>query len=224
MMFGGKNGAGVYQVIVNLMPPHDTYIEAFLGSGAIMRRKAPAARSIGLDLDRTMIEGFQGSDDVELYRTDALAWLRNFVPTDRTLIYCDPPYVHSTRGSQRYKHEMSDEDHRTLLGVLKRLDCQIMISGYQNPIYFRSLTKWRSVSFQAMTRGGVRTETIWMNFDPGEQHYHTFAGKDRTDRQRIKRKAERWARRYEALPLAERQAVFAAMIASTVDADDCGIP
>ena len=29
---GGKNGAGIYQRIINHMPPHETYIEAFLGS------------------------------------------------------------------------------------------------------------------------------------------------------------------------------------------------
>ncbi|MCZ4283118.1 hypothetical protein O4H49_20200 [Kiloniella laminariae] len=27
---GGKGGAGVYQKIINIMPPHKTYIEGFL--------------------------------------------------------------------------------------------------------------------------------------------------------------------------------------------------
>ncbi|MCG9790671.1 hypothetical protein L1D61_26435 [Vibrio mediterranei] len=36
---GAKSGSGVYQTIINLMPPHDTYIEAFLGTGAIMRKR-----------------------------------------------------------------------------------------------------------------------------------------------------------------------------------------
>ena len=36
---GGKNGAGIYQRIINHMPPHKTYIEAFLGSGAVLRNK-----------------------------------------------------------------------------------------------------------------------------------------------------------------------------------------
>jgi DNA adenine methylase len=48
---GGKNGAGVYQTIINLMPPHDVYIEPFLGGGAIMRQKRPALLNIGLDLE-----------------------------------------------------------------------------------------------------------------------------------------------------------------------------
>ena len=42
---GGKNGAGEYQRIINHMPPHKTYIEAFLGSGAVMRHKRLAQRN-----------------------------------------------------------------------------------------------------------------------------------------------------------------------------------
>lgn len=30
---GGKAGAGVYQQIINQIPPHDVYIEPFLGGG-----------------------------------------------------------------------------------------------------------------------------------------------------------------------------------------------
>jgi len=39
---GGKAGAGVYQKLINLIPPHRTYIETHLGGGAIMRYKLPA--------------------------------------------------------------------------------------------------------------------------------------------------------------------------------------
>jgi len=47
---GGKNGAGVYQTLINLMPPHEAYIEPFLGGGAVMRLKRPARLNIGIDL------------------------------------------------------------------------------------------------------------------------------------------------------------------------------
>lgn len=52
---GGKNGAGVYQTIINRMPPHSVYIEPFLGGGAILRLKEPAALNIGIDLDSAAI-------------------------------------------------------------------------------------------------------------------------------------------------------------------------
>jgi DNA adenine methylase len=48
---GGKNGSGVYQRIICMIPPHDVYIELFLGSGAILRRKRPAALSYGYELN-----------------------------------------------------------------------------------------------------------------------------------------------------------------------------
>jgi hypothetical protein len=47
---GGKAGDGVYQRLINLMPPHRVYIEPFLGGGAIMRLKRPAELNIGVDL------------------------------------------------------------------------------------------------------------------------------------------------------------------------------
>ena len=53
---GGKGGDGVYQTIINLMPPHKIYIEPFLGAGAIMRAKRPAPiSSIGVDIDTAAI-------------------------------------------------------------------------------------------------------------------------------------------------------------------------
>jgi len=48
---GGKAGAGVYQRLINLMPPHTVYIEPFLGHGAVLLGKRPADLNIGLDLD-----------------------------------------------------------------------------------------------------------------------------------------------------------------------------
>lgn len=64
---GGKNGAGVFQTIINLMPPHETYIEPFLGGGAIMRLKRPARINIGTDLVAsvvsTMAEALAGKSE-----------------------------------------------------------------------------------------------------------------------------------------------------------------
>lgn len=53
---GGKNAPGVYQRIVNLIPPHDVYVEPFLGSGAVMRLKRPARVNIGLDLELAALD------------------------------------------------------------------------------------------------------------------------------------------------------------------------
>ncbi len=51
-----------------------------------------------------------------------------------------------------------------------------------------------------------------MKFAEGNAYSHAFAGANYIDRQRIKRKAERWARNYSALPAAERVAIMAALL------------
>lgn len=213
---GAKTGSGVYQAIVNLIPPHDTYIEAFLGTGAVMKRKAPAIRNIGIDKNESCIAEFNYAA-AELYTTDAFDFLPTFDyrAAGRCVVYADPPYVPSTRTSKaRYKHELTETQHYELLEILKKLPCKVLLSGYRNEIYKEQIPDWWSMDFQAMSRGGVRTETIWCNFEPSNVHYHTYAGTNFTDRQRIKRKAERWASNFSALPPGERQAILAALLSS----------
>src|SRR6266446_5501668 len=94
---GSKAASGAYQAIIAAMPAHDTYIETHLGSGAIMRRKPLAARSIGIDIDSEVIARFGSMAGVELHRGDAVAFLRqfDFASAGRVLVYADPPYLHS---------------------------------------------------------------------------------------------------------------------------------
>jgi hypothetical protein len=88
-----------------------------------------------------------------------------------------------------------------------------MISGYPCDLYDETLTDWRSLEVQVMNQAGVRTEKLWFNFTPDRVHWASYAGKNFTDRQRIKRKAANWGQRYQALPPAERLAVLAAVMA-----------
>jgi DNA adenine methylase len=214
---GSKRGAGVYQSIISQFPPHDTYIEAFLGSGAIMQLKPPAQRSIGIDLSPGCIDGFDsaGQQNIELIHGDCVATLAGFdYARSRTLIYADPPYLHETRTSRhRYEFEYTLDDHIRLLELLKTLPASIVISGYPAGLYDELLQGWRTIEFQAMTRGGVRTEKLWMNYDH-VPHWHTYAGKNFTDRQRIKRKASRWAEDFQTMKPAERLAILAELMAT----------
>lgn len=217
---GSKAGAGVYQAIVALMPPHDTYIEPFVGSGAILARKPPAFRSIVLDLDPQCASRLADRRDVEAIWGCGLEYLAalDVKRHGRVLVYCDPPYVLATRSSEhRYAHEFTDDQHRQLAKILARLHREgaaCIVSGYPSPLYDQLYRNWRTREFQAMTRGGVRTEKVWFNYDPNAAHWATYAGRDFTDRQRIKRKAERWARMFADLPPYERQAVLAAILAA----------
>lgn len=217
---GAKSGAGVYQAIIALMPPHDTYVEPFVGSGAILTRKAPAFQSIILDKDPAAVGQLAHHPRTTALAGCGLAYLAamDLRRRGRVLVYADPPYLHSTRSSEaRYAYEFTEADHVELAGILKHLaaaGAAVILSGYPSPLYDRLYAGWVTREFQAMTRGGVRTEKLWLNYEPDAVHWATFAGRDFTDRQRIKRKAARWARMFAALPPAERQAILAALLES----------
>jgi hypothetical protein len=291
---GGKNGAGVYQKIINQMPPHQVYIEPFLGGAAIMRLKRPAPLNIGIDRDRGALDaailyshagfgaaapsslarlpadspeaastadvagsgesrrrtsplealpdtiaragGNRGSSDSTIQASivrpddsrstssvpwfrflcgDGIEFLRKYPWTGRELVYCDPPYVKSSRSSARdlYRFEMCDVDHRRLLRVVMEIPCPVLLSGYASLLYGEALKGWRHVTFQAMTRGGrPATEWLWCNFpEPLELHDYRYLGSGFRERERIKRKKQRWARRIERMPNLERQALLLAL-------------
>ena len=63
---GSKAASGVYQTIIGSMPPHETYIEAFAGSGVVLKAKPPAVRSIAVDRDGRVFERFRWPKGVEL--------------------------------------------------------------------------------------------------------------------------------------------------------------
>ena len=216
--FGSKATSGLCQAIIALMPPHDTYIETHLGGGAIMQRKAPARRNIGIDLNERALETFACDYPVELVHGCAHQFLADFDYQGRELVYCDPPYLHATRTSKRrYRYEYEEADHYALLALLKTLPCSVILSGYPSGLYDESLPDWQSLELQVMNQGGVRTEKVWFNFRPERVHWARYAGRNHTDRQRIKRKAENWERRYRALPPGERLAVLSALMAVEVD-------
>ena len=179
-----------------------------------MSKSGPALRNIGIDLNERALERFQCDYAVERVHGCAHRFLAEFDYRGRELLYCDPPYLHATRTSQRrYRFEYEERDHIELLGLLKSLPCAVILSGYPSALYEEWLVGWRSLSVQVMNQGGVRTEKVWFNFRPERVHWARYAGKDHTDRQRIKRKAESWARRYRELPPGERLAVLSGLMA-----------
>jgi hypothetical protein len=212
--FGSKATSGLCQPIIAIMPPHDTYIETHLGGGAIMKRKPAALHNIAIDLDPQALLAFKCEYSVEKVHGCAHEFLSKYHFQGRELVYCDPPYLHYTRSStSRYRFEYEEKDHIELLELLKKLPCSVMISGYPSDLYDERLADWQSLELQVMNQGGVRTEKLWFNFTPDRVYWSRYAGKNFTDRQRIKRKAENWGRRYQALPRAERLAVLSSIMA-----------
>jgi site-specific DNA-adenine methylase len=217
---GGKAAAGVYQKIINLMPPHSLYVEPFLGGGAIMQRKRSAPRSIGLDLDPHVIAAWEPLPHVAVQLGDALDFLSTFQFPHDALIYCDPPYLLETRRSgPLYRCEITTAQHEHLLALITRLPCQVMISGYWSQLYAEALQEWPALSFEAMTRGGTTaTEWLWCNFlPPHSLHDYQYLGRDFRERERIKRKTQRWKARLLRMPALERQALMTALAEVSAD-------
>ncbi len=224
---GGKNGAGIYQRIINQMPPHKTYIECFLGSGAVLRRKALAERNIGIDLSGKALslclnEWPHKHLDLNLLEGSALELLPSLktllsesllIDQSDTLVYADPPYVMETRkGGDLYEFEMTNSDHIRLLDLLSSARCMVMISGYRSRLYDEALGDWRRIDYQANTRRGLVEECLWLNFpEPVALHDYRFLGNDFRDRERIKRKRNRWAGKFAGMDHQERLAIMAAL-------------
>jgi len=95
--------------------------------------------------------------------------------SESTLFYLDPPYVKETRGSKYvYKFEMSNEDHEKMVELLKNIRGNVVLSGYENPIYEK--LKWETFSFCAHTQHNkVRKECLWVK---GSVNMSLFSGLD----------------------------------------------
>ncbi len=216
---GGKGGDGVYQKIINLIPPHHTYIEAFVGGGNIFERKRPAARNILIDADADIASLWTAraaAASTTVIHGDAAPFLQGYDWQGGEFVYCDPPYVMGARrGGKIYRHEFTDQQHRDLVSSLLALPdgVNVMLSGYRHPIYDEALTGWRTVDFQAMTRRGVATETLWMNYQPpAVLHDFSYVGENFRERERVKRKRLRWRARLERMEEWERAALLSELL------------
>jgi len=209
---GGKGGAGIYQKIINMMPPHRVFIEPFVGGGNIILNKQPVETSIVIDIDAEQIGRLapQLHTSVTAICDDAVQWLKDYAWQGDELVYCDPPYVMAARSGRRlYKHEMTDAQHRELVTVLSSIPASVMLSGYRNDIYDEMVESWRRVDFPAMTNGGVKLESVWMNYEPpAVPAEFTYLGDNFRERERIKRKKQRWGTKLAKLPKAEQAAIM----------------
>jgi hypothetical protein len=220
---GGKAADGVYHKIINQIPPHNVYIEPFLGGGGIMLNKRPAAASIGIDVDSDVVQSWldrhaQTGDTgrvpgLIIKKGDAISFLGSYAWQGDEFVYCDPPYLREVRASRRsiYKHEFwTSEQHSKLLDVLKTLPCMVAISGYWSSLYSSSLQGWRTISYQAGTRGGTAvTEWLWMNYhQPAALHDYSYLGENFREREKITRQKKRWKARLLRMSTLQRYALL----------------
>jgi DNA adenine methylase len=115
-----------------------------------------ALGEIGDRLLRVQIENRPALDVIRLY------------DSPQTLFYCDPPYLHETRGdSSAYGFEMEEEGHRELARALDRITGKAAISGYRCALMDRLYQDWRRFDSDAKQCHSIkktRQECVWMNY------------------------------------------------------------
>ena len=89
----------------------------------------------------------------------------------------------------------------------------MLISTYQNALYFCHLKDWNRITFNSTTRNGSREEVLYMNYtnEDGILHDYRFLGDSFRERERIQRKINRWVSRLEQLPAKERNAILTSL-------------
>ena len=215
----------IVKKLLNLIPPHQVYVEPFLGGGSIMRYKLPARMNIGNDLNSDVIQRWKADERfqeeyiftcgsaIDCIHNHRFLGDRN-LPGGGVFFYLDPPYPMGSRSWQEdlYIHEMSDEDHVELLSVVRSISCNCMISSYRNKIYDTMLEHWNTVTFQTRTHRYTATEIVYFNYEvPKKLHDYRYIGDDYHERQRIKRKIRRWTKKLISMESRERHAIIEAV-------------
>ncbi len=109
-------------------------------------------------LQRVQIENAPAVEVIERY------------DSPETLFYCDPPYVHASRGDAKaYGYEMSDHEHEHLAEALSRIRGRAAVSGYRGTLMDRMFRDWPRVDADVRlcdSSKEERQECLWMNYDP----------------------------------------------------------
>lgn len=222
---GGKGGAGVYQTIINQIPPHEVYVEPFAGGAAVFRHKRLASRTELWEISHSQYLSLRQDDATRkfVHHGCGLQMLERYVDStdNQKLFYCDPPYPLGTRTARKLygEHEWDDAKHQRFLSLvllmggkrIDQVDCpRFLISTYPNDLYARLLNGWRRIEFEAITRGAtMRTEWLFMNYAaPTELHDYRYYGRDKRHREKIRRAGRSMAGKLKARaardPLAAR--------------------
>ena len=97
--------------------------------------------------------------------------------SEKTLFYCDPPYVHESRGdSNAYAFEMTDDEHRELADTLRNVDGMVALSGYHCDLMDELYGDWTTVEYtkRAHSVKQDRTEVLWVNYPVEQQEDGTY--------------------------------------------------
>jgi len=217
---GRKGAAGTWQKIVSEIPRCEMFIDAMTGSG-IISSLVSGCQVVMNDIDQTAIGnivypvGETGLIVSNLHYLDLVKQYNN--GSNARVFYFDPPYLMQTRSYKKpiYNYEWGEKDHTTFLEIAVLIKCPVMISHYPCSQYDTALKGWRVVTYNTMTRAGIRRERLYMNFpQPVLLQCFEYAGENFTDRQRIKRKIDRLTARLQSEDEKERAVILSSIIAN----------
>lgn len=122
-----------------------------------------ALDDIAQRLIRVQIENRPAVDIIRLY------------DSAKTLFYCDPPYLHATRGDTKaYGFEMDEGQHRDFAEIANECKGMVAVSGYDHPLMDKlfPLERWfKTLGLDKTIHStkGTRQEVLWTNYDPQKQ-------------------------------------------------------
>lgn len=218
--YGGQNGAGHYQKLINHIPKVDIYVEAFLGMSGVFNNMTMAAESwyFGFDLDPKIVskwESFVAGPKIRFVNCDytAAAVVASMFPLGKKMfVHYDPPY-RNTKSPKQYNFDLETDRHYRQLAQhilsMSGSSIYIMVSHWRDELldeYLNEGNGFRHIPFKTMGRRGPIDNGIYINYDAGniELADYSYAGSDFTKRQRIKRKVERNYKKIMSLPIEER--------------------
>lgn len=104
---------------------------------------------------------------VQIENAPALEVIQRY-DSPETLFYCDPPYVHTSRGdSNAYAHEMTNGEHRKLAKVLHTVKGKVALSGYSDELMDELYVDWYRIEAPTKLCHSTKTprqEVLWTNY------------------------------------------------------------
>jgi DNA adenine methylase len=104
---------------------------------------------------------------VQIENRPAVEVIRLYDSPD-TLFYCDPPYLHETRGdSKAYGFEMDLDEHLQLSQALEKCRGKVALSGYRcdtMDAWYKGWRRFDAPEKQCHSIKQLRQEWLWMNY------------------------------------------------------------
>jgi DNA adenine methylase len=118
---------------------------------------------------------------VQIENRPAVELIKLYDSSD-TFFYCDPPYIHETRGdTSSYGFEMNDDQHRELAETLNSIEGKVAISNYDCGLMDELFPsgKWKKLYSPEKTIHSTkdkRQEVLWVNYEvgPKSKNYSLF--------------------------------------------------